>query len=223
MTRRTTLTTSGSRPCWGSGWAKCIRCLGGRRLILRSPPRPGLPPQRDVFAERAREQLSAAYRAMDAVEDDNRQMMEAAREALFVKLSDTGGRWSKAPTLTRIHGDMHLGQVLVCNGDVVIIDFEGEPAKPIEARRSKDHPLRDVAGVVRSFDYAAAVVKRRSQASHAHLADEQVKAFLDSFVQRATDAFLTGYREAVTLDGEQAEVDGQCGVTRFVPDRKGSV
>ena len=100
---------------------------------------------------------------------------------------------------------MHLGQVLVCNGDVVIIDFEGEPAKPVEARRGKDHPLRDVAGMVRSFDYAAAVVKRRSQASHAHLTDEQVNAFLDSFVQRATEAFLTGYREAITLGNEQAE------------------
>jgi maltose alpha-D-glucosyltransferase / alpha-amylase len=99
---------------------------------------------------------------------------------------------------------MHLGQVLVCNGDVVIIDFEGEPARPIEARRSKDHPLRDVAGLVRSFDYAAAMVKRRSQASHAHLTDEQVGAFLDSFVQRATDAFLNGYREAVALGGERA-------------------
>ncbi len=51
--------------------------------------------------------------------------------------------------------------------------------------------------MIRSFDYAAAVVKRRSQASHAHLTDEQVNAFLDSFVERATDAFLTGYREAV--------------------------
>jgi maltose alpha-D-glucosyltransferase / alpha-amylase len=100
---------------------------------------------------------------------------------------------------------MHLGQVLVCNGDVFIIDFEGEPAKPVELRRGKDHPLRDVAGMVRSFDYAAAVVKRRSQASHAHLTDEQVNAFLDSFVQRATEAFLTGYREAITLGNEQAE------------------
>ncbi len=156
------------------------------------------------FAERAREQLSAAYRVIGEVEDDDRQMMEAAREALFAKLSMLTNMVEGA-TLTRIHGDMHLGQVLVCNGDVVIIDFEGEPAKPVEARRGKDHPLRDVAGMVRSFDYAAAVVKRRSQASHAHLTDEQVNAFLDSFVQRATEAFLTGYREAITLGNEQAE------------------
>jgi maltose alpha-D-glucosyltransferase / alpha-amylase len=94
--------------------------------------------------------------------------------------------------------------VLVCNGDVAIIDFEGEPAKPVEIRRGKDHPLRDVAGMIRSFDYAAAVVRRRSQASHAHLADEQVSTFLSSFVECATDAFLTGYREAVAPEGGQA-------------------
>ena len=157
------------------------------------------------FAERVREQLSAAYQAIGAVEDDDRQMMEAAREALFAGLSMLTNVVEGA-TLTRIHGDMHLGQVLVCNGDVFIIDFEGEPAKPVEARRGKDHPLRDVAGMVRSFDYAAAVVKRRSQASHAHLTDELVNAFLDSFVQRATEAFLTGYREAIMLGNEQAEV-----------------
>jgi maltose alpha-D-glucosyltransferase/alpha-amylase len=127
--------------------------------------------------------------------------METAREALFAKL-ETLAEMVEGATLTRIHGDMHLGQVLVCNGDVLIIDFEGEPAKPIELRRGKDHPLRDAAGMIRSFDYAAAVVKRRSQASHAHLADEQVNAFLDTFVQQATRAFLSGYREAVAPGGE---------------------
>ena len=55
-----------------------------------------------------------------------------------------------------MHGDFHLGQVLVVQGDAYIIDFDGEPARTMEQRRAKSCPLRDVAGLLRSFDYAAA-------------------------------------------------------------------
>ena len=108
--------------------------------------------------------------------------------------------------LTRIHGDLHLGQVLVANGEVYIIDFEGEPAKPVEVRRAKNSRLRDVAGMVRSFDYAAAVVERKSRESQAHLPDARRSAFLDSFIDPGNEAHSsTGYREAMQITDEAGE------------------
>ena len=62
---------------------------------------------------------------------------------------------------TRIHGDFHLGQTLVTESDVFIVDFEGEPMRTLADRRGKYICIRDVAGMLRSFDYACATQMRK--------------------------------------------------------------
>ena len=97
---------------------------------------------------------------------------------------------------TRIHGDFHLGQVLVVQGDAYIIDFEGEPARPMEQRRAKSCGLRDVAGLLRSFDYAAAAAAPGRTAS-SDQAQGRRHELLERFRAEASRTFLAAYRDVL--------------------------
>jgi maltose alpha-D-glucosyltransferase / alpha-amylase len=94
---------------------------------------------------------------------------------------------------TRYHADLHLGQVMVAKDDFVIVDFEGEPARPVEERRAKGCVLRDVAGMLRSFSYAAHAAALRRQAGAPAVA-EGVRA-LAEWEREAARHFLEGYRD----------------------------
>jgi maltokinase len=100
----------------------------------------------------------------------------------------------------RVHGDYHLGQVLRTETGWVVLDFEGEPATPLAQRRARSCALRDVAGMLRSFDYAA----RHQLIGHPDQA--ALNDVARDWVRRNADAFCAGYAEAGGLDPEANQV-----------------
>jgi maltose alpha-D-glucosyltransferase/alpha-amylase len=116
----------------------------------------------------------------------------AARGRLTALFDEVPGI-ERAGLRIRIHGDYHLGQVLRTEEDFVILDFEGEPARPLAERRGKYSPLKDVAGMVRSFGYAA-YAALFSFAVHAPDESVALEAWADTWRHWAAEAFVSGYR-----------------------------
>ena len=99
-----------------------------------------------------------------------------------------------------MHGDYHLGQVMRTQTGWVVLDFEGEPASPLAQRRARSSPLRDVAGMLRSFEYAARhqlLTRPDATLPGAEAAD---------WVRRNSEAFCAGYAAAGGLDPAQNSV-----------------
>jgi maltose alpha-D-glucosyltransferase/alpha-amylase len=145
----------------------------------------------------ARSTLRQLARRLDRLDPANAEVARAVigREPMLLE------RFSRLTTETieadrvRIHGDLHLAQVLVAGTDVVFIDFEGEPARPIGERLIKRTVFRDVAGMLRSYDYAARVALEQAVGRGIASPDsaEQLEAWGRLYVDWVSRAYLDGY------------------------------
>jgi len=123
---------------------------------------------------------------------------EAAIRACYAALAEPGTEVA----VQRIHGDYHLAQVLSTDGGWIVLDFEGEPSVPLARRRAFAPALRDVAGMLRSFDYAA-----RHEALR-HPDDKRLAEVASAWVSRCQDAFCSGYAQIM---GSDPRTGGQLG------------
>jgi maltose alpha-D-glucosyltransferase/alpha-amylase len=198
------------------------RRLGEMHAVLAAPSdNPDFSPQlateddARAWAIDARRQIEAAFEILRA-KDDWSNEDEARRVAALIdqrerllEQVDALAALGIGTLRIRIHGDFHLGQALVAHGDVYIIDFEGEPVKSIEQRRHKSSPMRDVAGLLRSFDYAAAFARISSPSDLSEAAELRKQRTIRSFVPTSQAAFLGAYREAAYGDAIKSSAEAE--------------
>ena len=147
----------------------------------------------DIVAQAKRAAATLAERG-DRVPPDAAAMAQiVARhaDALTAHLQEVRGTEFTAAK-SRVHGDYHLGQVLWSEGDFYLLDFEGEPARPLAERRRKQSPLKDVAGMLRSFGYAAYAAAFSHTATRSSQPD-RVEQWARAWQVWASAAFLRGY------------------------------
>ncbi|RPI57029.1 MAG: hypothetical protein EHM55_03285 [Acidobacteria bacterium] len=193
------------------GYAKAMALLGTRTAELHLAlsavtDEPDFAPEQTTEAElaaaarREREQAVAFLDLLEGrdetLDTDARFLANQVLARRAVLLTRIDSLWAGLCPYTkiRIHGDYHLGQVLCVGDDFVIIDFEGEPARPLVERRAKQSPLRDVAGMLRSLSYAAETGLRAAAGADASRA--RLAAWARGWESCTSTSFVEGYLHA---------------------------
>jgi maltose alpha-D-glucosyltransferase/alpha-amylase len=143
--------------------------------------------------DEARESLKLLKTHLDQVPAGDRSKADdvlARQPALIAQLEAAVSRETQGQKI-RIHGDYHLGQVLVTRNDFVIVDFEGEPGHGLEERRAKQSPLRDVAGMLRSFSYVEHSALRA--VAHDEVEYAKLAPLARAWTRQVREAFLSAY------------------------------
>ncbi len=191
--------------------AELHRALAGPSSDPAFSPQALLQADIDAYRQRAQEEargvldLLAARDAVPAADRERAQAVLALRAQIMKRIEECAAAATPSGKKIRIHGDYHLGQVLVTRNDFIIIDFEGEPGHSLELRRAKHSPLRDVAGMMRSFGY----VQQSALRSVAHNEAEAARLtpLARSWELEARSAFLAAYdsaaRETAAYDALQ--------------------
>ncbi|MDQ2673535.1 MAG: phosphotransferase [Chloroflexota bacterium] len=174
--------------------------------LASGPDDPAFPARVATVEETADWRASAEGQltgAIAAVPGDAHDRLVALAPEIRARFADAFGRATGDEIVTRIHGDYHLGQLLArTDGGFSVIDFEGEPARPLVERRRPSSPMRDVAGMLRSLDYAA----RTAEASGTLTAA--------AWLSDARDAFLNAYGATGALV-EAFELEKACYEIRY--------
>ncbi|MND47042.1 Trehalose synthase/amylase TreS [compost metagenome] len=183
--------------------------LGEMHQVLAAPSAnpdflPQVTTQKEALAS-AKDVAAQIERALNLLKQHKNQL-DPADQTLVGRLLDNKkailghvqalGKKTAGGLRIRVHGDLHLGQVLVIKGDAYLIDFEGEPARPLHERRGKHSPYKDVSGVLRSFDYAAAMAINVQSVDNTAAADAARLRVTDRYLSEARQAFVDAYRLA---------------------------